>query len=167
MNKTNSKLHIVGPIVLGCICAAIFNWYHFKPGKAATQLHFEQWLSSYEARIDESELSEIPKISVELVSDPNSLNFSVRSEDTQDKHDQMLRLLQLTREADLFSLDNSASSSDFKLTLKIGSKTFVSSLLNDDIISNVPAENLFQLLQIYVAQETAKPKLMETESASN
>ena len=151
--NSKSKLVLLALIVLTVL---VYNWNEGSR-KSSAQLDFEKWLNAVEPELAPSNES-IPQLSLSLVNRDLNLNLIV----DRDNRDKVLRLFQLLREANLFSLHGLAATPD-KFQLKISSKNkeFQIAFDKNQIKKNMPARNFLKLLQLYAPTQLASQKMDE------
>jgi len=147
--------------VLAVIALIVFNRSQPREVRTPAQISFDGWLVEFRERVKQARAaaSAPPPIVVKLTSPaPGAapeLSFALTTDTFVDK---MLRLLELTREANLFSRYPGNDAAKWVFSIEDGASTFAASLSYKAVESDVQAANLLKLLQVYsqlAAAETA------------
>jgi len=125
------------------------------PAKSSLQAQYEIWLMQKEPELSAPANPEAPDpgISLRLISREKGQEGDYRLAGTAGDRQKLLRLLQLVREANLFSLSKWKTGMEnwpgISLMISEGERTFRTQFSFEDVEDNLPARNLLKLLQIY------------------
>lgn len=147
--------------LLAVIALILFNRSQPTEVRTPAQISFDGWLLEFRERVKQTRAaaSAPPPIVVKLTARtpgaPPELSFALTTETFVDE---MLRLLELTQEANLFSRYPGNDAARWIFSIEDGASTFAASLSHEAVESDVQAANLLKLLQVYsqlAAAETA------------
>lgn len=158
-------------ILLAVLAAALVLFRQTLPGsRSALQLSFDQWLeqkenflstlasqpSQHASPNEDSNMPQMPELRLELAPGTNVAAVNLKLPPAAEvKHaQQILRLLQLMREADVFSLSQQTTSNSLKhprvtMQVKDNGQTFISQFNASAIKDNLKAQLLLRLFNEY------------------
>lgn len=163
INPRNLKVRL-GYFAGSLLLLLIFSITHLPVQRGIVQREFDQWVGEIEPRLRNPGLTETPPPSVVVeVESPSSslhLRLALSPSDTSETSERMARILEMAREANLFS---PPSRPQGKITLKIETEKRVFAVQFDpaDIANNSPAQSMIKLLDLYMklpAKEAANEK---------
>lgn len=139
----------IGIIVLSLVVLAIFNT-NLRPGISEEQAQYNQWLASVEATSPN-----LPPVALRLwrTDDAAGPDWKLKSSSDAQLSEHILRLLQLVREAELFSKEKIAKpgfeQGFINLEIEGLERHFLARVPEAFIRSNIRAQNLLRLFQEY------------------
>ena len=129
-----------------------FNIVHFS-NRSGRQLEFDSWLGQIEQSQNDTQVFSVP-VTLSLSSDGSS-SWELRS-GSAEQNEQIVRILQLAREARLFEGGSlSASTAGIQFLVKSGEREFRAALKEDAVEQNLQARNLLKLFEIYSTNHTS------------
>jgi hypothetical protein len=154
--RTHKKAAIV---IVGITIIVGFNLYYHPPRRELAR-RYELWLEDVEAPTGQgfrASVTHPPIVELHHRERGSVRVFSIAGEKEPDK---ALRMLQLVREADLFSLpDRSVAEGElFSVKIRSGDQIFEHSFEPTQIASNPPAALLLTLFPIYAEDSSAHGK---------
>jgi len=138
------KLYKGSLIAVLLAIAVVYNFQTVK-FKSVTQYNFESWLSTLNNQSPESLDQEIESVTIE--GRFNNILFSLKSTTPSDT-DSITRILDLLKEADIFSLPSDKSLSGDEIFVKSRNNSFATSISKDEASKDHKIQLLFKLLQL-------------------
>ena len=159
-------------IVVVIVAITIFIVFNasFRSERAPLQNDFDSWLKSTKEKITTS-IESAPPVAVTLRSERPEFAAHWRIALTEGGDpERLVRILDLAREANIFSKATSRELQPLRLTVTDGSREFVATLSPSDVNGDVATGNLIRLFQLYAVEMPEDmprvAKLTETESAA-
>lgn len=142
-------------IIAAAIVLTVFNATS-RPIRTQEQKAFDTWLESMEEslRSGSNDSNSSAPISIKIRSDSSKRKFAweLSTSEGGERTEQVLRILRLAREGDVFSRD-SGDSGEVELNVTQGEKSF-STRLSEDLISRNPqAGNLVKLFELFASSK--------------
>jgi hypothetical protein len=145
----------VGLTVFTIVLLIAINWSD-RGHRSATEKNFEAWLEPAESRLQAPVSSPQPS-PVSMTLEVKSAGIQWKLDSTPELREQVLRLLRLARESNLFSIGNNAPDARITVTVKEGDSEFFARFSETDIANNLPAQNFLKLFQVYALQPPPPP----------
>lgn len=163
-------MRTVARIVVVIVAMAMFIVFNasFRSDRAPLQHDFDSWLQSTKTTIATS-IETAPPVSVSLWSDRPEFaaHWRIALAEGGDP-ERLVRILDLAKEANIFSKATSREAQPLRLTVSDGSREFIATLSPSDINGDVATGNLIRLFQLYAVEmpeDTARvAKLTEEKS---
>lgn len=149
-------------IVLAVVAVLIAFNLQTSSTKSKLETDFETWLESYENLPSEARANAgAAHVTIKSKIPAFQISWQLQEGNDSSANDKLRRILDLLREANLYSVgkvtDVSESSDGLVLTAGDAKNVFRVMLSEDDILSNVKAQNMLKLFQIYSAEKAAVP----------
>ncbi|MFM1847771.1 MAG: hypothetical protein RL417_1245 [Pseudomonadota bacterium] len=153
-------------LVLTGAILVLFN-ASYRSERAPLQNDFDSWLQSTKETIATS-LETAPQISVSLISQHPDFKADWRISLNQGGDpERLVRILDLAKEANVFSRSRSEDRNALRFLVSDGSREFATSLSPSDIGANVEAGNLIRLFQLYAVEMPEADKMAKLEGGSH
>lgn len=153
-SRISLSTRTVARIVVVVVAAIIFILFNasFRSERAPLQNDFDSWLQSTKKTIATS-IETAPPIVVALRSERPEFaaDWSMSLAAGTDP-ERLMRLLDLAREANIFSKATSREEKPLRLSVTDGSREFVATLSPSDITNDVATGNLIRLFQLYAVE---------------
>lgn len=130
-----------------------------RPAKTETESKYESWLKQTESLLSSPDNSPagVPLVVIRATAlragQPIKWELS-SSNEVFDRNDQLVRLLDLIREGNIFGNKATSASSDpelFTITVEDAKSSFKTTVSPKDIESNLPVRNMLKLFEVYAA----------------
>ena len=142
-------------VVIAVVILGIFNATS-RPIKSKEQKAFDTWLQSIESSLSphskELTLNEPISLTISSKSDQRKFSWDLSTIEGGERTEQVLRLLRLAREGELFSRGDNKSG---VIVLKVGQgdKSFETQLTEDFVSRNPQAGNFVKLFELFASSK--------------
>ena len=146
-----------------------------RPSKSERESQFESWLKQTEPLLDSADNAPagVPLIIVRVNAARNGQPIKWElssSNDSIERNDQMVRLLNLMREANVFSKNDSPNANpteNFLISVEDARSSFKASLGPKELEQNIPAQNLLKLFEVYSSTAPSNAMAKNVPSTSD